>query len=214
MIDPLAENAYEWAPYNYVFNNPLSLIDPDGKFPFPSTELVTNISIGLSKIGSGINNLATNKANVSTPENIQIPKSTKDKIALNSVATDVTDISNGANEIKNAVAKETSEIIGNTGDLVQNLSLLAAPFTGGGSLVFAEMGATMSFAGEAVEATNDLTNGEYTKAAEVVVEGTVNAVSKGAVKKIDKSGSGLEGKEFINYAIDLVTGLFSSKSED
>jgi len=32
-VDPLAEEMPEWTPYHYVFNNPLNLVDPDGKKP-------------------------------------------------------------------------------------------------------------------------------------------------------------------------------------
>ena len=34
-VDPLTSSFAEWSPYNYVLGNPISLIDPDGRAPWP-----------------------------------------------------------------------------------------------------------------------------------------------------------------------------------
>ena len=36
-VDPLAALMPAWSPYSFVFNNPLSFIDPDGRIPYPIT---------------------------------------------------------------------------------------------------------------------------------------------------------------------------------
>ncbi len=33
-VDPLADEAFDWTPYRYGFNNPIKYIDPDGRYEF------------------------------------------------------------------------------------------------------------------------------------------------------------------------------------
>jgi RHS repeat-associated protein len=55
-VDPMAEKALSWTPYNYCLNNPIRLVDPDGRTPYPITIRSFHPSNGFpgSSLGPGL----------------------------------------------------------------------------------------------------------------------------------------------------------------
>jgi len=55
-VDPMMSKHYDFTPYNYVLNNPLTLIDPDGKQVNPNNSINVEgeIQQGLNSVESGI----------------------------------------------------------------------------------------------------------------------------------------------------------------
>lgn len=48
-VDPLASKMPAWSPYNYALNDPLSLVDPDGRSPIKGLKVVANVGKRLYK---------------------------------------------------------------------------------------------------------------------------------------------------------------------
>ena len=51
-VDPLAEKHPEWSPYNYVLNNPMALLDPDGRQL--SAQNVQEVFAGVDRATKGL----------------------------------------------------------------------------------------------------------------------------------------------------------------
>lgn len=106
--DPLAEEFYEWSPYNFVKNNPIRYVDPDGRAPvdwFRNQEgqvvWFDNTSESFTSENGDVwqnvgANLSEVKQNLNVPEDKQINYGTVTAMALTELATPVT-IDNTAN---------------------------------------------------------------------------------------------------------------------
>ncbi len=51
-VDPMVEKYPGYSPYNYVLNNPISKVDPDGKLVF--TAVAASVIVGLTELGISV----------------------------------------------------------------------------------------------------------------------------------------------------------------
>lgn len=58
VIDPAAQEFFNWSPYSYSFNDPVRYIDPDGMFPWDKVLNVVQVGLDVAGMVPGVGNAA------------------------------------------------------------------------------------------------------------------------------------------------------------
>jgi len=149
-VDPLASKFHNLSPYNFVENNPLMMIDPDGRGPWIYDQLEDGTyqrrKVEENDGGENFHTYHNNDGTTSYYDQkagtfVTVNNSeTKQKLA-NYIATVAR---------RREAVKKTREVINNIGDGIATVGYVAAPFTEGASLTLSAVGEGISLTGKAI----------------------------------------------------------------
>jgi len=129
-VDPLAEKYPDWSPFVFTLNNPIRMIDPDGRAAVDAVDgdhpgIVDRIKQNLSDLGNSVKSYFNIQNLMGVTQSQKVESLSK----LYGAANTSTAITNKALDVIDSGA----ECVGNTCDVVEDLALLTTALTGGTS---------------------------------------------------------------------------------